>query len=177
MRILFTLIVAICFNGLLSAQPKPNEHTPTSTEDEKIECQFIGKVLWIKMNDNWEGIAVPIGIDPNWLVAIDILSLEKPFRPFTEKGQAVLLVHSPTLLLADPSNDRLGKTYRFTITGVLRDGKPNYHFAQAFEYRETEQKKSSSQPPRKMYWRNQRSSVRIFSNLLKRKCQKKLPQP
>ena len=99
-------------------------------KEGKIESRFVGRVKWVRMIGNWKGSAVPIGVDPKWLVAFDILSIEEAVQPFDEKGRIVILIHSPTRVLGLAESYR-GKVYEFTITGVLRDGEYSYSFVQA----------------------------------------------
>ena len=73
---------------------------------------------------------VPIGADPRWLVAIDIVSLEKPATPFTQKGRMILAIHSPVKLFAVEGKEAVGKVYSFTLSGMMREGLPSYHYAE-----------------------------------------------
>jgi HEAT repeat protein len=138
MKFLSILVIVFVLQGFVQAQQTEAQKNPfldsskEAKNEEKIESRFVGRVKWVKREGMWEGEAVPVGFDQHFLVAVDILSIEKPFKPFDHKGQVVLLVHSPSRLfkVVDPNR----KKFAFTITGVLRDEKPIYTFAEADKY-------------------------------------------
>ena len=40
------------------------------------------------------------------------------------------VVHSPVRLFGVSDVEAIGKVYSFTLSGVLRDGRPSYHYAE-----------------------------------------------
>jgi hypothetical protein len=149
MKPISILVIVLMLQGFAHAQPKETEKPPLSDSlkgeqiEEKIESRFIGHVKWVKMDDKSEKEVVPIGIRPRWLVAVEIISIEKPFKPFDKKGQVVLLVPSPTRLLGIYSNNKPEELFQFIISGVLRDDKPEYKFVSAGTYLEPQENASS----------------------------------
>jgi HEAT repeat protein len=137
MKLFFILLVAFVLPSFPQAALAGTDETPPSDthsekKEEKIKSRFVGRVKWVRMKGNWIGNALPIGVEPKWLVAIDILAIEEAVQPFEKKGRIVILIHSPTRVLGLAESYR-GKVYEFTITGVLRDGKYSYNFVEATE--------------------------------------------
>lgn len=96
-----------------------------------IEARFVARVTWIEPIGKRKATVVPVGPDPRWLAALDIISIEKPERLFEKKGRVVLAIHSPTRLFAANDKDAVGRAYSFRIAGILREGRPSYHSAAA----------------------------------------------
>ena len=84
----------------------------------------MAEVKWIEVIGTRKATVVAIGPDPRWLVAIDIVSLEKPATPFTQKGRMILAIHSPVKLFAVDGKEAVGKVYSFTLSGMMREGRP-----------------------------------------------------
>jgi hypothetical protein len=105
-----------------------------------IEARFRAKVKWIEQIGQRAATAVPVGADPRWLVGIEVLSIEEPAGPFNKKGEAVLAIHSPVKLFRDDQEKVVGKVYDFKVSGTMRDGRPDYHYAEARERKENERK-------------------------------------
>lgn len=103
---------------------------PESSQDKPIEARFVADVKWIEVMGKRKVTAIPVGPDPRWLVAIDIVSLEKPATPFTQKGRMILAIHSPVKLFAVDGKEAVGKVYSFTLSGIMREGLPSYHYAE-----------------------------------------------
>lgn len=101
-----------------------------SSKEERIAAHFVAEVEWIEVIGKQEAKVVSIGPDPRWLVAIDIVSLEKPATPFTQKGRMILAIHSPVVLFAVDGKEAVGKVYTFTLSGVMREGRPSYRYAE-----------------------------------------------
>jgi len=78
---------------------------------------------------------VPVENDPHWLVGIEILSVEKPEKPFDKNGKVVLLIHSPARLFAGEEKAP-GKTYLFKVPGTMRNGRPVFYSAWYSESRQ-----------------------------------------
>ena len=110
--------------------PDDSGATPESSQEQPIEARFVADVKWIKVIGKRKATVVAIGPDPRWLVAIDIVSLEKPATPFTQKGRMILAIHSPVKLFAVEGKEAVGKVYTFTLSGVMREGRPSYRYAE-----------------------------------------------
>jgi hypothetical protein len=104
---------------------------PESFQYKAIEACFVADVKWIEVIGKRKASAVAIGPDPRWLVAIDIVSLEKPATPFTDTGRMILAIHSPVMLFAVEGKEAVGKAYSFTLWGVMRERRPSYGYADA----------------------------------------------
>jgi hypothetical protein len=102
-------------------------------QDDPLEARFVAKVEWIEMIGRREATVVPIGPDPRYLIAVEIVDIHKSAKPFERNGKVVLAVHSPILLFAKPASDILGKTCSFKVSGQMRDGRPSYWLAEAKE--------------------------------------------
>jgi hypothetical protein len=146
---------AILLAGFVHAQETETEKSPGTNssqnenkKEERIEGRFVGRVMWVDRIDTWKGEAVPIGIDPRFRVAVDILSIEKESVCFDKKGEVILLIHSPAKLFAGFRGEPVGRKFAFKVEGVLGDGKPNYTFAQADEYR----KPKTETPVKNNFW-------------------------
>lgn len=99
----------------------------------ELLSRFTAEVKWIEPVGKRECQAVPIGkqVDLNWLVGIDILSIEKTAQLFDTKGERVLLVHSPARFFAPDSPERaVGQQYAIAVFGDLKDGVPRYEYAE-----------------------------------------------
>jgi hypothetical protein len=105
-----------------------------------IEAHFTARVRWIEAIGKREAEMVPIGVDPRWLVGIEILAIEKPADRFDKKGDAILAIHSPVRVFVDDREKTLGKLYDFKIVGFMRDGRPSYHHGEAKPTDEPESK-------------------------------------
>ena len=107
--------------------PLENPHPP-----KEPLCRFTAKVEWIEMVGQREVKAVPIGtqFEMNWLVGIEILSIEKSAKPFEKKGKVVLLIHSPAMFFGQPAKRVLGKQYAFEVFGEVKGGIPHYQYAE-----------------------------------------------
>ena len=92
---------------------------PESSREKPIEARFVADVKWIEVIGTRKTSAVAIGPDPRWLVAIDIVSLEKPAPPFTQKGRMILAIHSPVKLFAVDGKEAVGTVYSFTLSGMM----------------------------------------------------------
>ena len=103
---------------------------PESSTEKLIDARFVAEVKWIEVIGTRKASVVAIGPNPRWLVAIDIVSLEKPATPFTQKGRTVLAIHSPAKLFAVDGNEAVGKVYVFTLSGVMSEGRPSYRHAE-----------------------------------------------
>lgn len=138
-RIAVTAIVLMLV-GFAHAQQQPDQRLPPPGEPL---ARFNGKVKWIEVMGRREAKAVPIGThDLNWLVGIEIVSIEKPAKPFDKKGEQTLLIHSPSQLFHQPSDEEtVGKDYSFKIFGDLKDGIPRYTWAEATEGKSGTRKK------------------------------------
>jgi hypothetical protein len=102
-------------------------------DDERVEARFVAEVRWIEVIGKREASVVPIGVDPRWLVGIEIRSIEETAPYFDRVGDAVLAIHSPVRLFAQPREKVPGKSFSFRVTGRLSDGRPVYLHAQATE--------------------------------------------
>jgi len=98
-------------------------------------CRFAAKVKWIDMVGKRVAEAVPVGsqFELNWLVGLDILSIEKAAKPFEKAGEKVLLIHSPAMFFGQPAKKVIGKQFSFDIFGDLKDGLPRYNYAEVKE--------------------------------------------
>lgn len=98
-------------------------------------CCFTAKVKWIEPVGEREGKAVPIGTQPelNWLVGIEIRSIEKPAKAFDKKGERILMIHSPVLFFARPADEVIGRQYSFKVFGEVKDSVPRYRYAELKE--------------------------------------------
>ena len=122
-------------DALAQAPPAASDGMPSpshaASRETQIEARFVAEVKWIEVIGKRKATVVPIGPDPRWLLAIDIVSIEKSEKLFENKGRAVLAIHSPELLFAMSDKEAAGKSYSFKVSGVLRDGRPRYYHAQA----------------------------------------------
>lgn len=117
------------------AQEKPGADPRPAKEPL---CCFTARVKWIEMVGKRECEAVPLGMqfDLNWLVGIEILSVEKPAKPFDKKGDKILAIHSPALFFAPQTTKKaIGMQYSIQVFGELKDGVPRYHYAELKEKR------------------------------------------
>ncbi len=112
------------------APPDDLNARPSSSKEGQIAARFVAEVKWIEVIGRRKATVVPIGPDPQWLVAIDIVSLGTPATPFTQKRQMVLAIHSPVKLFAVDGVEAVGKFYSFTLSGMMREGVPSYHHAE-----------------------------------------------
>jgi hypothetical protein len=99
----------------------------------KIKVHFTARVDRIEMIGKREAEVVPIEIVPMWLAEVEILSIEKPMKPFDKNGKINLAIHSPARLFAKPIEEVLGNEYSFTVFGILRNGDPDYYGVEAKE--------------------------------------------
>ncbi len=103
---------------------------------QEVACCFTARVKWIEMVGKRECEAIPLGMqfDLNWLVGIEILSIERSAKPFDKKGDVILAIHSPALFFApQTAKNAVGKQYSFQVFGELKDGAPRYHYAELKE--------------------------------------------
>jgi hypothetical protein len=129
------VIVAIALVLVGNAQGQQKGKGEAQVPEEPL-CRFTAKVKWIEIVGNREGEAVPIGTQPelNWLVGIDILSIEKAAKLFDKKGEEMLLIHSPAMMFSGrPIKKVIGKQYSFKVFGELKDGAPRYSHAEVVE--------------------------------------------
>jgi len=105
-----------------------------------IEAQFTARVRWIETIGRRNAEVVPIGVDPRWVVGIEILSIQKPADRFDKKGDTILAIHNPVRVFLDDREKTLGKLYEFKTVGFLHDGRPTYLRVEAQEKDETEPK-------------------------------------
>jgi len=94
MKYILTAGLVLVMNGYALGQQK-REDGPQLPK--KPLCQFTAKVKWIEIVGKRKGKAIPIGTQPelNWLVGIDILSIEKAARPFDKKARRYFLFIAP----------------------------------------------------------------------------------
>ena len=97
-----------------------------TSQVKKLEASFAGKIKWVEMMGKREASVVPVGIDPRWLVAVEIVCPAKSGTPFGGEGQVILAIHSPVRLFADKQESLPGRTYWFTIDGQMEGGRPRY---------------------------------------------------
>jgi len=83
---------------------------------------------------------VPVGVDPRWLVEIDVLSIDKAEGRFDKKGPVILAIHSPVMVFRKDREHVPGKVYQFTISGSTSDGRPTYDVAEAHQATEADTK-------------------------------------
>jgi len=129
-------VPAIALALLLAAFAQPQQHEESQTLPAKeLVARFVARVKWIEVIGKREGVAVPVGNQPelNWLVGIEILSIEKAAKLFDKKGEMILLIHSPALFFGQPKKRILGKDYLFNVFGELKDGIPHYYDAEVKE--------------------------------------------
>lgn len=117
---------------LLIAQASAESQTPVPKEPL---AQFAAKVKFIEVIGKREGEAVPVGtqFDLNWLVGIEITSIEKAAKPIEKKGNEMLLIHSPSLFFGKPAKKVVGKQFSFKLFGEVKDGGPYFHYAEVEE--------------------------------------------
>ena len=131
MKKIALVVFAVCLTMGVQAslqQPRRSSGPP----DKTPLCQFTARVMSIEMVGNHPAQVVPVGgADLHWLVRIEIVSIEKPAKPF-EKGQASLLIHSPALFFSGrTAEEPIGKEYSFDLFGGVQTGVPEYVFGYA----------------------------------------------
>lgn len=114
--------------------------TTVAPEQATFEARFTAKVRWIEPIGSREAKVIPIGVDPRWLVGVEILSIEKPVERLDRKCDAILAIHSPVKTFLAEREKIPGKVYVFSISGVMRDGRPACYGAEATEKKESERK-------------------------------------
>jgi hypothetical protein len=132
MRTVVAVALALMIATYAHAQQQRDSQTPPP---EEPLARFTAKVKRIEIIGKRPGEAVPIGTQPelNWLVGIEILSVEKAAKLFDEKGEVVLRIHSPALFFRQSSEQVVGKRYSFKVFGELKDGVPRYDHAEVKE--------------------------------------------
>lgn len=115
------------------------------TSKEPLAC-FTAKVKFIEIVGKREGRAIPVGtqFDMNWLVGLEIKSVEKAAKPLEKKGDEILLIHSPALLFGQPKNKVVGKQFSFKLFGEMKNGAADFQSAEVKEEKNPREKRRSS---------------------------------
>jgi hypothetical protein len=140
------MVFVLCASVCVAQQVVPvGQQSPQGEKQPPREplCRFTAKVNWIEIVGKREVKAVPVGTQfkMNWLVGIDIISIEKAAKAFEKKGESVLLIHSPAIFF-QTAEKVIGKQYLFEIFGEVKGGTPRY------DYADVKEKKN----PRKKSW-------------------------
>ena len=139
MRPVVAIACALVLASCADAQQQRERRSPPAKEPL---ARFTAKVKWIEIIGKREGKAVPIGTQPelNWLVGIEILSIEKAAKLFNKKGEEILRIHSPAQFFGQSRKKVVGKRYSFVVFGELKDGVPRYDSAEVTELKSAPKK-------------------------------------
>lgn len=133
MKTIAIIVVTLALSCYAQAQQKHESKTPPPSKEPGIEARFTAKVEWIELEGKREAEVIPVGVDPHWLIGINILSVETPVKPFDKKGKIILLIHSPAILFDGDEEAAPGRTYSFKVVGAMRDKRPEFYHIQAQE--------------------------------------------
>ena len=94
-------------------------------------ARFTATVKWIEPIGGRAATVVPIGVDPRWLVAVEVLSAEKVTESFPKKGGVILAIHSPINVFQTPAEELSGRSYVLEVDGYEHEGVWRYVRARA----------------------------------------------
>ncbi len=121
----------------LNEREAPQDTMQKRPKKTKFDAAFTAKISRIDMIDDRDVNAIPIEIVPMWLVAADILSIEKAVKPFDEKKSVVLAIHSPSRLFQASADEIPGRKYAFKVFGFTENDTTTYYAATASEIKPT----------------------------------------
>ncbi len=99
-------------------------HSKANEESARGIARFTARVDFVEIAGRRNAAAIPVGVDPRWLVGVNILSVEQSDAHFDSPGKANLVIHSPTRTFLLDRDKLLGKVFRLT---VCRGNEGYYH--------------------------------------------------
>ncbi len=82
----------------------------------EIQGSFEGQVIRVELLSQFEGKAVPIDLDPRFVIVIYVT--QSSLNEIPVEQQAAFCIHSPTRLFAKQPEQIVGQSFRF----ILKDG-------------------------------------------------------
>ncbi len=111
MRLMRLMVGCFCLLGLFSCSStdRAEEQGETDTNDQLVRS-FRGTVTGIVPVTQYSGKVAVAGIDPRWVVTIEVSPDENKRGRERKRSYAI---HSPTKLFSQPADEVLNKTFDF----------------------------------------------------------------